>query len=453
MKNILLVEPAYKNKYPPLGLMKISTFHKMKGHNVTFVKGCCKEKRTQKWDRIYIATLFSFYWNHTVQTIKYYRNIVDDKSKIKVGGVLATIMSNELEKETGIKPICGLLNVKGKLGYKDDYIIDTLTPDYSILDQIDYKYPAKDAYFGYMTKGCKRKCPFCAVNIMEPKYIQYIPMKKQIKSVKKKYGEKKDLLLLDNNVLASSDFNKIVDEILEMGFYKGAKLNGKLRYVDFNQGIDARFLTKAKIQRLAELPIKPLRIAFDYYSLRNTYIEKIRWAAECGFICLSNYILYNYRDTPEEFYLRLKINIKLNEELGTQIFSFPMKYVPNTNKNRYHVGSNWNRRYLRGIQCVLNATHGVVGSKKKFFQAAFGKNLKEFRRILLMPDDYIIYRSKYEANGAVDWRNTYLMLNPKQKRKFHAIVYENDFKNGRDTNDPIINTLLQPYYKTSSINK
>ena len=447
MKNILLVEPAYKNKYPPLGLMKISTFHKMKGHNVVFVKGCCKEIRTQKWDRIYIATLFSFYWNYTVKTIKYYRNIVGDINKIKVGGVLATIMANELEKETGIKPVKGLLNVTGKLGYKNDDIIDTLTPDYSILDQIDYKYPANDAYFGYMTKGCKRKCPFCAVNIMEPKYVHYIPMKKQINIIKKKYGEKKDLLLLDNNVLASSYFDKIVDEILEMGFYKGAKLNGFSRYVDFNQGIDARFLTKAKFKRLAELPVKPLRIAFDYYSLRNIYKQKIRWAAECGFTELSNYILYNYKDTPEEFYSRLKINIRLNEELGTKIFSFPMKYVPNNSKNRSYVGQHWNIRYLRGIQCVLNATHGVVGHKRQFFQTAFGKNLDEFRRILLMPDDYIIYRSKHKSNGAMNWWNTYSAFTPKQKRSFHAVVYENDFRTLKLTSDTSVNKLLKLYYK------
>lgn len=37
-RNILLVEPNYKNKYPPMGLMKISSYYKQLGDNVTFFK-------------------------------------------------------------------------------------------------------------------------------------------------------------------------------------------------------------------------------------------------------------------------------------------------------------------------------------------------------------------------------------------------------------------------------
>lgn len=40
-KNILLIEPGYKNKYPPLGLMKIAQYHgpSGKGDRVRFIKG------------------------------------------------------------------------------------------------------------------------------------------------------------------------------------------------------------------------------------------------------------------------------------------------------------------------------------------------------------------------------------------------------------------------------
>ena len=38
-REILLIEPNYRNKYPPMGLMKISTYYKELGDNVTFFKG------------------------------------------------------------------------------------------------------------------------------------------------------------------------------------------------------------------------------------------------------------------------------------------------------------------------------------------------------------------------------------------------------------------------------
>jgi hypothetical protein len=442
---ILLVEPSYKCKYPPLGLMKISRFHKNRSDDVVFIKGLDSSVKNQKWDRIYISTLFSFYWDITIKTIKYYEFSVNNPQNLFIGGPMATIMANEIEEETGYKTVRGLLNEKNKLSINGDYLIDNIVPDYSILAQISYKYTPENAYYGYATRGCIRKCPFCAVPLIEPVYQEYIPLKKQIDIINAEYGEKKDLLLLDNNVLASPCFEKIIQEIKDVGFVKGAKLNGKSRYVDFNQGVDLRKLTKQKMKILSEISIKPLRIAFDNIKLKDDYIKKVEWAAEYGLLNLSNYILYNYYDTPKDFYDRLKINVELNERLGTKIFSFPMKYIPVNNKDRKYVGKYWNHKYLRAIQCILHATHGIVGPKKDFFEAAFGKTFKDFEKLLLMPDYYIIYRELNKEKKTVEWKYLLDSLSKKQYKEYLDIILNNnlDYK----SNDSIINELMKHYIK------
>src|ERR1035437_9935234 len=43
MRKVLLIEPNYKNKYPPIGLMKMATYHRILGDDVTFFKGDMKD--------------------------------------------------------------------------------------------------------------------------------------------------------------------------------------------------------------------------------------------------------------------------------------------------------------------------------------------------------------------------------------------------------------------------
>jgi len=373
MKKILLIEPAYKAKYPPLGLMKISTFHKQQGDRVVFYKGTNVELRDKKWDIIYITSMFTYQWNITIKTIKFYQRNKANRN-IKVGGILASLMQDEVKKETGIKPHFGL--------YKK---VDRMPPDY----RLSNNYYTNNASMGYTTKGCVYKCQYCAVPKLEPKFEHFIPLKKQLGP------NKKDLILLDNNVLASDEFPRIIKEIKRHGFYKGAKFNGKLRYIDFNQGVDARLLTDKKMKILSEIAIKPLRIAFDSVKQKKLYIEKVRLAHKYGIKHLSNFILFNYNDTPEDFYERLRINIELNERLGLSIFSFPMKFVPLNAKDRKYVcNPHWTKTQLRGIQCILHATHGVVGPRRPFFKKAFGKDAQEFKHIIEQPEEHIFHREK-----------------------------------------------------------
>jgi len=420
MRKILLVEPGYKNKYPPLGLMKISTYHKLRGDFVKFTKGIDRSDFLTKWDRIYISTLFTFHWDITIKTIKAYFPTVRSTEDIFVGGVMATLMHDEIKKETEVTIIKGLIDQPKILDPDGSIIVDRLVPDYKIFEQSNYKYAVNDAYIAYATRGCPNSCSFCAVNKIEPVFQDYIPMKKQIVTLEELYGPRQNLLLLDNNVLASKSFEKIIKDIIELGFYKGAELFGRKRYVDFNQGIDIRLLDESKMQLLSMIAIKPLRLAFDHIALEKLYVEKVQLARKYGIIHLSNYVLYNYEDSPEDFYQRLKINVQLNKELDTRIYSFPMKYVPLDAKDRSYIGEKWNKRLLRGIQCILLATKGKVGIHENFFEAAFGSSFDEFLEIAMMPDPFIIYRNKFKENGAKKWVRIFRKLDNDEMKIFKS---------------------------------
>lgn len=91
------------------------------------------------------------------------------------------------------------------------------------METIEHHYPLDTGYLTYMTKGYTRTCSFCAVPKLEPIYKEKISIKEQIARIKREHGERKDLILMDNNVLGSPRFPEIIDEIIDLGFHKGAK--------------------------------------------------------------------------------------------------------------------------------------------------------------------------------------------------------------------------------------
>lgn len=408
-----------------------------------FVKGKSVDVRAHGWDAIYVTTLFTFEWKRVVETIRFYMR-APGRPQVTVGGILATLMPEELGRATGAKIVSGLLDVRGRLGVAGDEMIDRLVPDYSILEDVAYSYPVSDAYFVHATRGCVNDCSFCAVPRIEPEYCSYIPLASQVEAIKEEHGEKRDLVLMDNNAVASNRFDDIVDEIVGLGFGRDARLHGRLRRVDFNQGLDARLLTERKTQRLAETGIWPLRIAFDDIAMKDKYERTIRWAAGSGLKRLSNYVLFNCEDTPADFYERLRVNVDLNEELGTHIYSFPMRFSPVDRTDRKHIGPHWTWRHIRGVQCILNATRGVVGIKKKFFLRAFGASAAEFVRLISMPEHYIMNRDLYEDAEAHDWCASYDSLDQDEMDDFRARALQaREPRLGSPF--PAVERLLAPY--------
>lgn len=604
IKKVLLIEPNYSNKYPPIGLMKLSTYYKnLGGWEVTFFKGdlkmfvieriadrCIEEfnyidstidwflkrdefieyiktrkkevierlaiersdmelillaklddwknyywkgtwKDNPEWDRVGVTTLFTFYWDITVETINFAKLLVKKKKDLMVGGVLASIQPKELEEATGIKPWVGILGKPGVLDKGDTQIIDNLPLDYSILDEIEYKYPMSNAFYGYMTRGCIRHCAFCAVPTLEDKYIPYIPLKDRLDAVREVYGDQKDLLLMDNNVLASENLKDIIDDIVASGFGKGAKFvqpdmleisirnlqNGvndrayirksqalitefyqklkpmkgdesyevykvmaryhinklattkkenliaayeeikdiykrhqhpvpRARYVDFNQGVDARLFTEEIVEQLSRIAIRPLRIAFDDIKTFPSYNKAIRMSAAAGLKDFSNYLLYNFVDKPLDLYQRLRINVELCDELNVNIYSFPMKYHPirkgkddaeDLSHNRDYIGKHWNRKYIRAIQAILNSTKGKVGKGITFFLEAFGNDEAEYMELLEMPETFILYRFFFKwldekgSMGTDHWRQCWShcmnTLPEDEKQLVIEIIHTNTF--------------------------
>ena len=421
-KHILLVEPGYPNKYPPLGLMKLAAYHGAFGRNETvrFVKGEVPEVLTRVWDRVYVTTLFSFEWRRTAAAIDFALRAARGQSeRVFVGGIAATLMFDEFVREprwAGVRFIKGLLGgapgrslqlsaEEGDFGAKDmdGTPIEELVPDYSILSQVPYRYPVQDAYFGYASRGCVRKCAFCGVPKLEGAQREMPPLTNLVAGIDKRFGSKKDLILMDNNVVASARYQEIISEILDLGFEAGALLQRNdnppiKRRVDFNQGVDARILVRSPmyLREMARICIDPLRIAFDHVGMRRIYERSVEMAADNGLRSLSNYMLYNFMDTPKDLYERMSINIELNLRLGIRIWSFPMRYLPVTMKDRSHVGKHWNRYYLRSFQIMLQATHGVVSGSDKFFHRAFGNSFHEFERLLALPHAFIFQRDFYE---------------------------------------------------------
>ncbi len=116
---------------------------------------------------------------------------------------------------------------------------------------------------GFTTRGCIRNCHFCIVPEKEGK----------IRAVGDIYdiwdGQSKELLILDNNILAMpKHFSKITSQII--------KENLK---VDFNQGLDHRLLTDKICQELLSLPptIKGyFRFAFDDVIYKKSVIKALK---------------------------------------------------------------------------------------------------------------------------------------------------------------------------------
>ena len=219
--NIGLVDVDGHN-FPNLALMKISAFHKQKNHKVEFAN------MFGEYDKLYMSKVFTF----TADDYMCY-----DALDIEKGG-------------TGYK------NYEKVLPYDIEHIY----PDYNLYN-INYA-------MGFVTRGCPNKCPWCVV----PKKEGNIRPNAEINEF---WRGQKDLVLLDNNILAHEFGLKQLEETAKKGIR-----------IDCNQGLDARIIAKdVEIQKLLARNkwSRYIRLACDKKSQMESVrisVEKIRHYAQ-----------------------------------------------------------------------------------------------------------------------------------------------------------------------------
>lgn len=335
--NVLLIEPDYYTKYPPLGLMKLASYHRSRGNDVKLMRGINKDIDFNP-DIIAVTSLFTYAWQPVHKAIQFYHQEFP-AAEVTVGGIYASLMSDRIES------YFPFVKVHVGLCEKAEYYL----PSYDLLSDIN-KWEKWDSSIIFSSRGCIRNCPFCIVPKLEGKIRSVAPdIQNYI------YPSHKKVILWDNNFLAAPSWKEAILNLKEVGLK-----------IDFNQGLDARLVNEEAAGLIADLKIPILRMAYDFIGERDAVIKAVDILADNGIrrrnILL--YTLYNfydtssfYEDSPETFLAKIRDIL----ELGC--VAYPMRFEPNTSlkKNQY-ISPLWTNEQLEAIADARR----VVGSGGAF---------------------------------------------------------------------------------------
>lgn len=222
------------HNFPNLALMKISAWHKQHGDEVEW---CMPIKH---YDRVYTSKIFGDEYSQSDQTV------IQADEIIEGGTGLAIKIENG--KEVYHKEL------------DDDlpYEIEHCYPDYNLYPEL-----TKDTAYGFLTRGCPNNCDFCIVSKKEGR------VSRKVADLSEFWNGQKNIKLLDPNLLACRQHMDLLKQLADSG-----------AYVDFTQGLDARFITEKNIELLAKIKIKMIHFAFDFMKNEKRIIEGLSIAKE-----------------------------------------------------------------------------------------------------------------------------------------------------------------------------
>ena len=246
------------HNFPSLPLMKLSAYHKSIGDEVELFD------RWSGYDLVYASKVFSF-----TEDIDVYPVQADELRKGGTGYCISVKDGREVFDDLKNTPL--------------PKEIEHICPDYGLYPQ--YKYAV-----GFLTRGCPRNCGFCVVGKKEGL------CSRQVADLSDFWRGQKEIKLLDPNILACKDHERLLIQLAEIGVR-----------VDFTQGLDVRLTNPDNIRLLNSIKTSMIHFAWDnpkedltqyfkqFLTLTNIKSERNR----------SVYVLTNFNSTLDEDLYRI----------------------------------------------------------------------------------------------------------------------------------------------------
>lgn len=187
-----------------------------------------------KWNMA-IRKMYNYYRkNHTVEMIDLNLSGYPHKKVITVNASLfdRVFVSNIFDINSHRVKVINCDDVEfGGIGSRN--------PDLKLPDEIEntepFYFPEEDTSYGFITRGCIRKCWFCKVPKHEGDLTVYNSIENIVKHKKVKF--------LDNNILAYEKHMEVFEWCLNHPDIK----------VEFNQGLDFRLVNDENLEALSKL--------------------------------------------------------------------------------------------------------------------------------------------------------------------------------------------------------
>ena len=236
------------HNWPNLCLMKLSAYHKARGDHVEWWRP------DGYYDRVYKSRVFTDTYSKDTIT-------VTNADEVICGG-------------TGYG-----------LGPNLPDAVEHTYPDYSIYPQFS------GIAYGFLSRGCPRNCGFCLVSDKEGRRSI------QVADLAEFWNGQKEVKLLDANLLACPDHEKLILQLAE-----------SRAYVDFSQGLDIRLITPDNVALLNRVRTKTVHFAWDNPDMDLTpYFRRfLELTAIKNFRKRKVYVLTNYGSTHEQDLYRVE---------------------------------------------------------------------------------------------------------------------------------------------------